>query len=238
MPHPRREIHAGGAFWRLILFQSLRLWYRMMGIVIPKNFCYHGSRYIRFLREECFPMNSNSIRAPWDDPEAMRADSQRALRLTAELNGAYHPPEEVRRLFFALIGQPLDETFCLFPPFYTDYGRNIRVGHNVFFNSGCRFQDQGGITIGDGALIGHNVVLATLNHDMDPGKRHILHPAPIVIGKNVWLGANVTVLPGVTIGDGAVVAAGAVVTRDVPPNTVVGGVPAKVLRTLTPDAAE
>lgn len=168
----------------------------------------------------------------------MRVAAQRAQKLTAELNFTYHEPEEVVRLFSELIGKPVGEGFCLFPPFYTDYGQNITIGKGVFLNTSCHFQDQGGITIGDGTLIGHNVVLATLNHDMDPGKRHILHPAPIVIGKNVWLGANVTVLPGVTIGDGAVVAAGAVVTRDVPPNTVVGGVPAKVLRTLTPDAAE
>ena len=166
------------------------------------------------------------------DPEAMRAASQRALRLTLELNGRYHPPEEVRRRFFELICQPEDETFCLFPPFYTDCGQNITVGKNVFINTGCRFQDQGGIVLGDGALIGHNVVLATLNHDEYPAKRHILHPAPIVLGKNVWLGANATVVPGVTIGDGAVVAAGAVVTRDVPPNVLVGGVPARILKRI------
>lgn len=172
------------------------------------------------------------------DPEVMRAASQRALRLTMELNGAYHTPEKVRELFFQLIGQPVDETFCLFPPFYTDYGQNITVGRNVFINTGCRFQDQGGIVLGDGALIGHNVVLATLNHDEDPAKRHILHPAPIILGKNVWIGANATVVPGVTIGDGAVVAAGAVVTRDVPPNIVAGGVPARILKQIETEVAE
>ncbi|HIY13602.1 MAG TPA: sugar O-acetyltransferase [Candidatus Agathobaculum merdipullorum] len=165
-----------------------------------------------------------------DDPEAMRAASQRALRLTMELNSQYYEPEEVRRRFFELICQPEDETFCLFPPFHTDYGKNIRVGKNVFINTGCHFQDQGGIEIGDGTLIGHNVVLATLNHDEDPALRHILHPAPIKIGKNVWIGANVTIVSGVTVGDGAIVAAGAVVTKDVPPETIVGGVPAKVIR--------
>ena len=102
----------------------------------------------------------------------------------------------------------------------------------MFVNSGCRFQDQGGIWIGDNALIGHNAVLATLNHDPDPAKRGNLIPAKIVIGNNVWLGANVTVLPGVTIGDGAIIAAGAVVTKNVPANTVVGGVPAKVIKTI------
>ena len=165
-----------------------------------------------------------------DDPQAMREASQRALRLTMELNGRYYEPAEVRRRFFVLIWQPEDETLCLFPPFHTDYGKNIRVGKNVFINTGCHFQDQGGIEIGDGTLIGHNVVLATLNHDEDPDRRHILHPAPIVIGKNVWIGANVTIVSGVTVGDGAIVAAGAVVTKNVPPDTMVGGVPAKVIR--------
>ena len=166
------------------------------------------------------------------DPQALRAASQRALRLTAELNSTYPEPEEVRRRFFELIGQPEDETFCLFPPFYTDYGQNIRVGKHVFLNGGCHFQDQGGIVIGDGTLIGHQVVLATLNHCEDPARRQQLRAAPIVIGKNVWIGAHATVLPGVTIGDGAIVAAGAVVTRDVPANTVAGGVPARVIRAV------
>ena len=156
--------------------------------------------------------------------------SQQAQRLTAELNGKYHTPEEEQAIIAELMGKPIEDTFSIFPPFSTDCGKNITVGKNVFFNSGCRVQDQGGITIGDGALIGHNVVLATLNHDLDPAHRHDLLPAPIHIGKNVWIGANATVLPGVTIGDGAVVAAGAVVTKDVPANTVVGGVPAKIIK--------
>ncbi|MCQ4636508.1 sugar O-acetyltransferase [Anaerovorax odorimutans] len=155
-----------------------------------------------------------------------------AMRITAELNGSYHEPEEIRSLFSQLIGRPVDESFRMFPPFYTDCGKNITVGKDVFINTGCRFQDQGGIRIGDGVLIGHNVVLATLNHDFAPENRKTMHPAPIVIGKNVWIGANATVVPGVTIGDNAVVAAGAVVTKDVPENTIAGGVPAKVLRSI------
>ena len=131
-----------------------------------------------------------------------------------------------------LTGKPVDQAFGLFPPFYTDCGQNITLGKGVFINSGCRFQDQGGIEIGDGALIGHNVVLATLNHDFAPDRRGTLHPAPIRIGRGVWIGASATVLPGVTIGDGAIVAAGAVVTRDVPARSVAAGVPARVVRTL------
>ena len=162
----------------------------------------------------------------------MHAISQEALKLTAELNGSYHPPEEIREIFSRLTGKSVDENFGLFPPFSTDCGKNIHVGKNAFINSGCRFQDQGGIFIGDGVLIGHNVVLATLNHDIDPQKRSDMFPAPIRIGNNVWIGAQATVLPGVTIDDGAIIAAGAVVSRDVPANVIVGGVPAKIIKKI------
>ena len=158
--------------------------------------------------------------------------SQEALKVTAKINSGYHTPEELQRLFAELTGQSPEPTLGLIPPFYTDCGKNIHIGRHVFINAGCTIQDQGGVTIGDGALIGHHATLVTLNHDLDPAHRGDLHPAPIRIGKNVWLGANVTVLPGVTIGDGAVVAAGAVVTTDVAENTVVGGVPAKVLKKI------
>lgn len=160
----------------------------------------------------------------------MHGMSQGALRVCAEINGAYHEPAEVRALFSQLIGQQVDEGFTLFPPFTTDCGKNIHLGENVFINSGCRFQDQGGLYIGDRALIGHNVVLATLNHGMDPAHRGDLHPAAIHIGSDVWIGSNATVLAGVTIGEGAIVAAGAVVTRDVAPRTIVGGVPARYIK--------
>lgn len=162
----------------------------------------------------------------------MQKLSQEALKITAELNGGYHDGEEVREIFSRLIGRPVDESFGLFPPFYTDCGKNLRIGKHVFINSGCRFQDQGGITLGDGALIGHNVVMATLNHSEQPEERANLHPAPIHIGRNVWIGASATILPGVTIGDGAIVGAGAVVTRNMTENMIVAGVPAKILRSI------
>lgn len=162
----------------------------------------------------------------------MSAAAFDVMKLTSKLNEGCHDLSEIQVLFSDIIGKRVDETFALFPPFYTDFGKNITVGKGVFINSGCHFQDQGGITIGEGSLIGHNAVLATLNHEMDPRHRKDMHPTPIRIGKDVWLGANVTVTPGVTIGDGAVVAAGAVVTWDVPANTVVGGVPARVIKTV------
>jgi acetyltransferase-like isoleucine patch superfamily enzyme len=159
--------------------------------------------------------------------------SNEAMRITAELNGSYHAPEEVRTRMTELTGKQVDETFTLFPPFYTDFGKNITLGKNVFINSCCNFQDQGGITIRDGALIGHKVVLATINHGYSRETRHWNHPAPIVIGKNAWIGSNATILQGVTVGDNAIVAAGAVVTKDVAPDTIVGGVPAKFIKTVS-----
>ena len=135
-----------------------------------------------------------------------------------------------------LTGQKIDESFGMFPPFYTDCGRNIHIGNNVFINAGCKFQDQGGIYIEDGVLIGHNAVLATINHMEDPEKRAGMIFQPIHIEKNVWIGANVTVLPGVTIGKGSIIAAGAVVTKDVPANMIAAGVPAKVIRKVKKDA--
>ncbi|MBQ3378677.1 MAG: sugar O-acetyltransferase [Clostridia bacterium] len=161
--------------------------------------------------------------------------SEEAQRITAELNSSFHTAVEIRGLMRRLTLTEIDDTFTMFPPFYTDCGKNIHIGKNVFINSGCSFQDQGGITIGDGSLIGHNVVLATLNHAEDPKKRANLLPSPITIGRDVWIGSNSTVLSGVTIGDGSIVAAGAVVTRDVPPMTIVGGVPARVIRKVKKD---
>lgn len=178
-------------------------------------------------------MNSGrAVVAGSETHQCMCRLSQEALKLTAELNNSYHTPDEILDIMERLTGRPIDPGFRLFPPFYTNCGKNLFIGKDVFFNSGCHVQDQGGIVIGDGALIGHNVVLATINHDFDPAQRGNNLPAPIRIGKNVWIGANATVLPGVTIGDGAVVAAGSVVTKDVPEMTVVGGVPARVLKKI------
>ncbi len=158
--------------------------------------------------------------------------SEEARRVTAELSGSFHTMEENRELFSKLIGKPVDDGFGLFPPFYTDCGKNITVGKRVFINEGCCFQDQGGIEIGDDCLIGQQVVIATLNHDLIPERRADMLPKPVKIGKNVWIGAHATVLPGVTVGDNAVIAAGAVVNKDVPANTVVAGVPAKIIKKI------
>lgn len=174
--------------------------------------------------------NGDTIGEDFEVIEQMRFYSREAQRITMEINTKVHEPEEMASLFSRLIGKPVGEGFGLFPPFYTDFGKNITIGDRVFINSDCKFQDQGGIIIDEGALIGHGVVLATLNHDFDPAKRQQLHPAPIHIGKGVWIGANATVTAGVTIGDNAIIAAGAVVNKDVPANAIYGGVPAKFIK--------
>lgn len=152
--------------------------------------------------------------------EFFDAICQDAIRIGMELNCQYHTPEEIREIIGRLTGKKIDDSFRLFPPFYTDFGKNITIGKDVFINSGCHFQDQGGITIGDGSLIGLNVVLATINHDLAPSRNRKNHYAPIKIGSHVWIGSNATVLSGVTVGDWAVIAAGAVVAKDVPAMTI------------------
>ncbi|WP_370656268.1 sugar O-acetyltransferase [Paenibacillus pedocola] len=155
-----------------------------------------------------------------------------AQRITMQLNNSYHEAEEVRELFSKLTGVEVDESFGLFPPFYTDFGKNIRVGRNVFINHACTFMDRGGITLEDNVLIGPKVNLITINHPLDPSKRQSTISTPIVIKKNAWLGAGAMIMPGVTIGENSIVSAGAIVTKDVPPNTVVAGVPAKIIKKI------
>ena len=177
-------------------------------------------------------------RKPLNTPEIyefMNRASDEARRITFELNGAYQSMPEVRDLFARLFGKPVDPSIRVFPPFYTDFGKNITVGKNVFINACCHFQDQGGITLGDNCLVGHNVVFATLNHGFAPEERQSMLPAPIVVGRNVWIGSNSTILQGVTIGDNSIIAAGSVVTKDVLANAIVAGVPARFIRSISPE---
>ena len=186
-------------------------------------------------------MNSEQFKAEMKKGTVVVANSELHLhmfevgektrKITAKINSHYKSPKKIRQLFSRLIGQNVFN-FTLFPPFYTDYGKNISVGENVFINSGCCFQDQGGITIGNNVLIGQQVVIATLNHELTASRRANMIPASVKIGNNVWIGAHATILAGVTIGDNSVVAAGAVVNKDVPANVVVAGVPAKVIKNI------
>lgn len=124
--------------------------------------------------------------------------SNEARRVTFRLNASFHTADEVRGLLSDLFGYRVPPSLRIFPPFYTDFGKNIAVGDEVFINACCHFQDHGGVTLGDGCQIGHNVVFATLDHGLAPEDRKTTYPAPIVLGKNVWVGSNATILSGVT----------------------------------------
>ncbi len=169
-----------------------------------------------------------------DEPEypVINEIIARAHRICAGMNTGYCPPDRVRSLFAELTETEPDETLRICPPLHVGFGKNLRVGKNVFFNTGCTIIDRGGVTIGDDTFLGPNVSLITTNHGLAPSERRSTVSKPIVLGKNVWIGAGAIVLPGVTIGDNSVVGAGAVVTRNIPANTVAAGNPACVLRSL------
>ncbi len=165
---------------------------------------------------------------------AMLANVKRAMEITAMLNRlTFNDADEIRTLFSQLIGKEVDESFLLMPPFYTAGGSEIRVGRNVFVNQNCTFYDLGGLDIADDVMIGPNVSIVTAGHPVEPSQRRsITIGKPIVIERNVWIAAAATIIGGVTVGENAVVAAGSVVTRSVPPNTLVGGNPARVIRSI------
>jgi acetyltransferase-like isoleucine patch superfamily enzyme len=181
-----------------------------------------------------------SVHGGTPESRALYGRIQRAIALTERLNRIpFAEADAIREAWSELTGAAVDRTFLLIPPVYSDHGLNIRVGRNVFINQGCTLNDIGGIEIGDDVLIGPRVSLISSGHPLDPDqRRRQIVAAPVVIERNVWLAAGAMVLQGVTVGEDAVVAAGAVVTRDVPPATLVAGVPARVVRTVRADSTE
>ncbi len=168
-----------------------------------------------------------------DDPQFYKVFEQVNVtkRLSVALNNATES-EEIRDFFGKIIGNTVDDSSTVFTPFHTNFGKFITIGKNVFINHGCSFLDLGGITIEDDVLIGPNVQLITESHPLKPTERKSLVLASVLIKKNAWIGAGSIILPGVTVGRNAVVAAGSVVTKDVPDNVVVAGVPAKIVKEL------
>ncbi|WP_456312057.1 DapH/DapD/GlmU-related protein [Pseudomonas shirazensis] len=160
----------------------------------------------------------------------LREEAFAVKALLNEMNNAVDP-EEITQTLSRILDKEVQDV-AVFTPIYINYGKHITIGKNVFINFDCTFLALGGIMIEDDVLIGPKVSLITENHPLNPEERKGLIGKPILIKKNAWIGANATILPGVTIGENAVVAAGAVVSKDVPDNTIVGGIPAKFLKTI------
>jgi acetyltransferase-like isoleucine patch superfamily enzyme len=184
------------------------------------------------------PVKIIPVRTP--ESQQFVADVERAMAITPALNRlTYADADEVRSLFENLAGHAVGDQFRLIPPFYTDCGKNIRIGARVFISQNCTFYSLAEIVIGDDVMIGPNVNLITSEHPVTPSQRRThLRGRPIRIENGVWVAAGATVIGGVAIGENSVVAAGSVVTRDVPANTLVGGNPAGVIRCIQGDPAE
>lgn len=176
----------------------------------------------------------NGEKIPVTDPQFYKILDiiEQTMVLTAKLNQLDFKNPQAREIINEILGYELDNTTTLIPPFYTDFGKNIKIGKNCFIQQECTFFDRGGIIIGDHVLIAPKVNLITLNHDIHPDRRRDTFAKPIVIEDNAWIGINCTILPGVTIGKNAVVSAGSVVTKDVIQDTIVGGNPAKFIKMI------
>lgn len=149
-----------------------------------------------------------------------------------KLNSSAASQEEIRQVIGEITGQQIDDSVEIRLPIRSDYGANLKIGKGVFINSGVMFTDLGGIELADNVLVGPNATIISVNHPLDPQRRHEVEMKPVLVEENAWLGANSTILPSVKVGKNAVVAAGAVVTKDVPANTVVAGVPARVIKKI------
>ena len=183
--------------------------------------------------KDIFERLRNGETIPTGDPQAykMRDASYATKKLLVKMNDS-DDPAQIRDLLSQITGSEIDESTAVFTPLYINYGKHTKIGKNVFINFDCVFLDLGGITIEDNVLIAPKVSLLSEGHDLSPESRQSLVPAPVHIKRNAWIGANATILPGVTVGENSVVAAGAVVNKDVPDNTIVGGIPAKVIKTI------
>ena len=175
---------------------------------------------------------------PFDitDP-GVDARKLRAVKRCQKLNSTdVTDHENVQAAIRELFGS-VGENPVVLPVFNCDNGKNIHVGDNFLANYNVTLLDIREVRIGDNVMIGPHTLITTIGHPLNPrGRReHLGIATPVSIGNDVWIGANVTILPGITIGNNVVIAAGAVVTKDVPDNSLVGGVPAKLIKILEND---
>lgn len=141
-------------------------------------------------------------------------------------------PSEIRSILSEIITSTIDPSTTIFTPIHINYGKNIKIGKNVFINFNCTFLDLGGITIEDSVLIAPRVNIISEGHPISSQNRQSLVPGAVHIKKNAWIGTAATILSGVTVGENSIVAAGAVVAKDVPDNTIVGGIPANIIKAI------
>lgn len=183
--------------------------------------------------KDIFERLINGEPIPSDDPQAHKMlDASFATKeLLIQMNNS-SDPAQVRKLLSQITASEIDDSVVVFTPLHINYGKHTKIGKNVFINFDCVFPDLGGITIEDNVLIAPKVSLLSEGHPLSPAERQSLVPSPIHIKKGAWIGAGATILPGVIVGENAIVAAGAVVSKDVPDNTVVGGIPARVIKTI------
>lgn len=167
---------------------------------------------------------------PMNDPDY--GQIREAVNMTMKLSAQLNSVDEVRAILSNIIGTEIDSSTTVFPPFHTNFGRHISLGKHIFINHACSFLDLGGISIEDGVMIGPRVNIISEDHPVAPVQRKTLLPGRVLVKQNAWIGAAATLMPGITIGENSVIAAGAVVTKDVPPDVVVAGVPARTIREL------
>lgn len=185
------------------------------------------------MKKNIFDRLQSGEAVPYSDPQHFQISeaAARTTELLIELN-ATADTEKVRRLWGGISGEALDSSTVIQIPVYVNIGHFTRIGKNVYINHLCSFLDMGTITIGDNVLIGPKVNILSEEHPVNPAKRKSLVVKPVVIKNGAWIGAGVTILPGVTVGENSIVAAGAVVNKDVPDNTIVGGIPAKMIKKI------
>lgn len=175
----------------------------------------------------------NGENVSFSDPEYSKVGEACAVtkQLLVRMNNS-SDPDEIRDLLSRITGTEIDESTNAFTPLYINYGRNTRIGKNVFINFDCVFLDLGGITIEDNVLIGPKVSLLSEGHPVSPQSRPTLSTGHIHIKRNAWIGAGAIIMKGVRIGENSIVAAGAVVSNDIPDNVIAGGIPAKIIKTI------
>lgn len=183
--------------------------------------------------KDIFERLRNGESVPFSDPQYSKIGQacNSTKKLLLQMNGTAEP-NEVRSLLSQITGSGIDETTTVFTPLHINYGKHTKIGNNVFINFDCVLLDLGGITIEDNVLIAPKVSLLSEGHPVTPETRATLTTGHIHIKKNAWIGAGAIIMQGVTIGENAIVAAGAVVSKDVPDNTIVGGIPAKIIKSI------